>query len=162
MIIDPIIAANKRILITSNGKINPPSPGLKYTHYSPNAYIILIEQEILELEGTLKTLYQKFGSQKKKIGLIHTHSQLEIPKIMIEDPRLLLIDLSNFELSFNDQDVNSKKVAHGLFDALRKMDLNKIEIVFVEGIAESLEGLAVMNRLRKAASEIIISRPKKP
>lgn len=49
----------------------------------------------------------------------------------------------------------AEEVAHGLFKALRDLDDVAVDIIFVEGITEDKEGLAVMNRLRKAAAEIV-------
>jgi L-threonylcarbamoyladenylate synthase len=46
-------------------------------------------------------------------------------------------------------------VARELFRALRLADELKVAFVVVEGVREEAEGLAVMNRLRKAASQIV-------
>ena len=45
-------------------------------------------------------------------------------------------------------------VARGLFAALRQSDTIGVEAIVVEGVTEEREGMAVMNRLRKAASVI--------
>ena len=45
-------------------------------------------------------------------------------------------------------------VARGLFAALRDLDSAGVRVILVEGISDAHEGLAVMNRLRKAASEV--------
>lgn len=53
---------------------------------------------------------------------------------------------------------DTKSVAHGLFSALRALDLLKADIIYVEAIpqVDGEEGIAdaVMNRLRKAASSV--------
>jgi len=48
-----------------------------------------------------------------------------------------------------------KSIAHGLFSALRELDQRAVDVIYVEGI-EDKGGIAaaVMNRLRKAATEI--------
>ncbi|KAF9896841.1 hypothetical protein BX616_006662 [Lobosporangium transversale] len=46
-------------------------------------------------------------------------------------------------------------VARELFRGLRYLDDQHVDCIFVEGISEEDEGLAVMNRLRKAASRTI-------
>jgi L-threonylcarbamoyladenylate synthase len=48
------------------------------------------------------------------------------------------------------------EVAQGLFKMLRDMDDAGVEVILIEGVSEEKEGLAVMNRLRKAASRLII------
>ncbi|KAK3329766.1 DHBP synthase RibB-like alpha/beta domain-containing protein [Apodospora peruviana] len=51
------------------------------------------------------------------------------------------------------QDV--KAVAHGLFAALRELDRQGADVIFVEGVSDGDDiAAAVMNRLRKAASDI--------
>lgn len=50
---------------------------------------------------------------------------------------------------------DAKSVAQGLFSALRELDRRKPDLIFVEGIPDQDDiAAAVMNRLRKAASEI--------
>jgi L-threonylcarbamoyladenylate synthase len=46
-------------------------------------------------------------------------------------------------------------IAHGVFSALRDLDRRGADIIFVDGIEDNIDiAGAVMNRLRKAASEI--------
>ncbi|KAK0733963.1 telomere recombination-domain-containing protein, partial [Lasiosphaeria miniovina] len=46
-------------------------------------------------------------------------------------------------------------VAHGLFAALRELDRREADVIFVEGVSDGEDiAAAVMNRLRKAASDI--------
>ncbi|KAH9902125.1 DHBP synthase RibB-like alpha/beta domain-containing protein [Xylariomycetidae sp. FL2044] len=50
---------------------------------------------------------------------------------------------------------DTRSIAQGLFSALRELDRRGADIIFVEGTVDDEDiGAAVMNRLRKAASEI--------
>ncbi|KAI1335631.1 DHBP synthase RibB-like alpha/beta domain-containing protein [Xylariaceae sp. FL0016] len=50
---------------------------------------------------------------------------------------------------------DTRSIAQGLFSALRELDRRGADIIFVEGTADDEDiGAAVMNRLRKAASQI--------
>ncbi|KAH9215558.1 DHBP synthase RibB-like alpha/beta domain-containing protein [Leptodontidium sp. 2 PMI_412] len=50
---------------------------------------------------------------------------------------------------------DTKDIAHGLFSALRELDLREVDVVYVEGIEDEGDiAAAVMNRLRKAATKI--------
>ena len=50
---------------------------------------------------------------------------------------------------------DTRSIAQGLFSALRELDRRGAHVIFVEGIGDSEDiGAAVMNRLRKAASQI--------
>ena len=62
-------------------------------------------------------------------------------------PTARLLDLSIGE--------DTRSIAQGLFSALRELDKRGAHVIFVEGIGDSEDiGAAVMNRLRKAASQI--------
>jgi L-threonylcarbamoyladenylate synthase len=52
-------------------------------------------------------------------------------------------------------DKNVKYLAKNLFKKFREFDNKRIDIIIVEGVKEKGLGLALMNRLKKAASEII-------
>ena len=54
----------------------------------------------------------------------------------------------------------STTIAANLFKMLRKCDFYGYETVFVEGFPESELGLAIMNRLKKAAEYSIIELDK--
>ena len=48
-----------------------------------------------------------------------------------------------------------EEIGRGLFAALRELDDAGVDVIHVEGIEEVHEGLAIMNRLRKAASVVV-------
>ncbi|KAH8676411.1 DHBP synthase RibB-like alpha/beta domain-containing protein [Tricladium varicosporioides] len=53
----------------------------------------------------------------------------------------------------------TKDIAHGLFSALRDLDQENADVIYVEGIEDEGDiAAAVMNRLRKAASVIVKER----
>ncbi|OAA33028.1 translation initiation protein Sua5 [Moelleriella libera RCEF 2490] len=59
------------------------------------------------------------------------------------------------ELFDLDLGEDAKGIAQGLFSALRALDRRQVDIIFVDGIDDELDiAAAVMNRLRKAASDI--------
>ena len=108
------------------------SPGILYTHYSPKAKVVLV----LPVKG--KTFLQSANKllREKKAGVISFTK-----KIGAEE-----------EVFFaNDLDA----MAQGLFSAFRDFDEKGVEVVVVEGVPEEGLGLAIMNRLARAASEII-------
>ncbi|TAQ87681.1 hypothetical protein B7494_g3979 [Chlorociboria aeruginascens] len=50
---------------------------------------------------------------------------------------------------------DTKEIAHGLFSALRELDIRGVDVIYVEGIPDEGDiAEAVMNRLRKAATII--------
>ena len=135
---------------------NPQSPGLKYKHYSPKAELILIEGSIKYLEEKIISLYSKYRLRKNIIGIIHTHKNIQIPSEILNDLKCKIIYLGSLDSDIDsDNSINADKIAEGLFSTLRAVDNQNIDLVIVEGISDEKIGLAVMNRLRQAASKII-------
>jgi len=56
------------------------------------------------------------------------------------------------EIMYNEE---LQKFAKSLFKRMRELDKEKVDVIIVEGVKEAGIGLAVMNRLRKAASRTI-------
>ena len=108
------------------------SPGTKHRHYSPRATVILVEQGQDGLEQVCKENL-KFGV----VGFIG-HSRLAI-----DDAQFHSIYLGEHATDY----------AHSMYAALRDIDQRNPRVIVVEGISDSGEGAAVMDRLRRAASE---------
>jgi L-threonylcarbamoyladenylate synthase len=110
------------------------SPGTRYRHYSPNARVVLVEDAQAEaLQAALANALQ----HSARVGcLLH---QLE------PDHLPALVEVTRLSGSVADY-------AHGLFAALRALDGLGLEVIVVEGVKEQGLGVAVMDRLRRAAS----------
>ncbi|OCK79937.1 translation factor [Lepidopterella palustris CBS 459.81] len=115
----------------------PRAPGMKYRHYSPKAPVILYEASTGQ--PTVDAILEYTG-EGKRIGIIRTHSW---PLACGLPVRLWDINLGS----------GTESVARGLFSALRELDKNGVDVIFVEGIDDTDGNIAtaVMNRLRKAA-----------
>ena len=113
------------------------SPGTRYRHYSPRARVVLIEQgSSLSIEQLTKE-YLTQGS----VGLIgHT-------PVDVSDKNFHAIYLENSATDY----------ARSIYGALRELDEKNASVILVEGISEEGEGTAVMDRLRRAASEETIT-----
>jgi len=111
------------------------SPGTRYRHYSPRAKVVLIES------GS-RDFIERVCRQRLKAGAVgfigHTH--VEINDELFHS--LLLAD-------------DPRSYASSIYAALREMDESNLLAIVVEGIGERGEGAAVMDRLRKAASESV-------
>ncbi len=139
-----------------SNEFRPPTPGLKYRHYSPKAEIVLVEGSKKFLEEKIVFLYFKYRIQKKLIGILHTHKNIQIPSEILNDPKCKMIYLGLRDSDIDsDNSINADKIAEGLFSTLREVDNQNIDLVIVEGISDKKIGLAIMNRLRKAATKII-------
>ncbi len=114
----------------------PQSPGMKYMHYAPKAYLILVESKLGKNDFSTEVATLSLNENPDLIGVISFSK-----KVGFEN-----------EFFFNkDIDLYAKE----LFSALRELDSRGVKKIIVEGIIDTNFGLAVMNRLRKAASKII-------
>ncbi|KAM3161184.1 Threonylcarbamoyl-AMP synthase [Lachancea thermotolerans] len=126
------------------------TPGMKYRHYSPQAKVILFapQEGNAPLEKRLENVKSVITDHARDVRGFAVLSSLTFPDNLLDDPRGIYTCLgsSNTEIQAN------------LFAYLRQVDeMPNIDIIFVEGIDEEGEGLAVMNRLRKAASNNVVS-----
>src|SRR6185295_7790526 len=109
------------------------SPGTRHRHYTPRARVILIERGPPEFIERLCREHLKEGA----VGFIgHT-------RVAIEDPLFHTIQLRN----------RAEEYAHSIYSSLRELDAMNPQLIVVEGISDEGEGTAVMDRLRRAASQ---------
>ncbi len=123
----------------------PRSPGMKYKHYSPNAMVILVEGSNDFKSKRINELADLYFNKGKKIG------------IMITDSLSGHVD-SKYNVRVMGDTNDLQKIAASLYSLLRELDSLNINIIIVEGITRTGLGFAIMNRLEKAADEIITEK----
>jgi L-threonylcarbamoyladenylate synthase len=117
----------------------PLSPGMKYKHYSPKAKVTIVDAD--------SESYVKFVNSKKADGVFALCFE--------DDAPLLLVPY----IVFGTED-NSECQAQKLFDSLREFDLLGAKKVYARMPSTDGVGLAVCNRLLRAAGFDVI-KPKK-
>ncbi|MFI8687702.1 L-threonylcarbamoyladenylate synthase [Rossellomorea sp. NPDC077527] len=122
------------------GKGAPKSPGMKYTHYAPDAPVYLVD-------GTREDL-QWFVDEKKQEGLKVGVLTTEESKDWYQADMILPVGRRD----------NLNTVAQHLYDTLRAFNRSDVDIIFAEMFPEEGVGLAIMNRLQKAAGYRVIRR----
>ncbi|RKQ34386.1 L-threonylcarbamoyladenylate synthase [Oceanobacillus halophilus] len=126
VMIDPALA---------NKKEKPKAPGMKYRHYSPDVPMLLVE-------GSAKMIQNVTDQERelgKKVGILASKQTAELLK-------------ADEILSLGE---NIHEIATHLYDGLRKFKQGDVDIIVCEAFSEEGIGQAVMNRLKKAASESI-------
>ena len=113
------------------------APGMKYKHYAPNAQVIVIEGSHEKVREKIKELLNEYKRKGIKVGVMATGDFYDADAY---------INLGNSE----------EEIARNLFRALRELDKSGVDIILAEGVEEKGLGLAVMNRLRKAAGYKIV------
>jgi len=112
------------------------SPGKYPQHYSPRARVIVVEDGPGQVDNALRTASET-AAQSKNIGILAKHEHADAYKGM------------NVKVLGPSGD--SRICASRLFYILREFDAEGVDVIIAEGISEKGLGLAVMNRLRKAA-----------
>ncbi|KAJ3326200.1 hypothetical protein HDV06_000076 [Boothiomyces sp. JEL0866] len=131
----PNLLVYRKDFVDKNLEDAPSTPGMKYRHYTPNGTVIVVENTGSNGQlSAIKDIFLKYPNDK--IGVLKTG----------------LKEKFNLEIDLGD---TAELVARNLFGGLRDMEKLGATVIIVQGISEDNEGLAVMNRLRKAAKYCI-------
>ncbi|PJF19864.1 putative YwlC [Paramicrosporidium saccamoebae] len=118
----------------------PATPGMKYRHYSPTSPLLLFHGTD---EAKLDEAISKFIKQE-------LNSDHRIARLTIRSQSAITDDCYfEFPLSTTG---DREEIARNLFSALRAADSVNPTLIVAQSIEENDEGLAIMNRLSKAAS----------
>ncbi|NLC44409.1 MAG: threonylcarbamoyl-AMP synthase [Clostridiales bacterium] len=120
----------------------PLSPGMKYSHYAPIAPVTLIRGDYLKLIGFMNQEAGRLEDEGKRVGILATDQTLRSCN-------------HGIRLSLGDREKPSE-LAFNLFARLREFNHLEVDAILAEGIDEKEEGLAVMNRMARAAGFHII------
>lgn len=127
---------------TLDAETAPKAPGMKYRHYSPEAPVIVVTgEDPNKIFEKIMELIQTYTLQNKKIGLLVPGESIAAYP-------------SDFKYEIGTRE-NPETVARNLFHGLRWLDSQGVDLIIAEGYQETGVGRAVMNRLSKAAREII-------
>lgn len=122
--------------------VAPRSPGMKYTHYAPKAMVIVVDGPDIEMVQKINSLAYEYAEEGNRVGVMATaenRGSYLAPVVLELGPRA---DLA--------------KVAAALFGTLRSFDQHEVDIVLAEALPEVGIGVAIMNRLRKAAGGRVV------
>lgn len=114
------------------------SPGMRYRHYAPRGQVTLLRGEESRVVSALQTLYHQAEADGKRACVLCFSEH--VAALSACHPH----DLGSI--------AHPEQVAHRLFDTLRRLDEEGMEAIFSEVVAPEGVGLAVMNRLGRAAA----------
>ena len=126
--------------------LKPKAPGMKYTHYSPKAEVILVKGETTAVADEINRLAAEDMAHGLKTGVMATGETKDLYKADI------ILSLGSRE--------RPEEIGANLFKYLRKFDFLGAERVYSEVFSEEGEGMAIMNRLNKAAGYCVIDLDK--
>jgi L-threonylcarbamoyladenylate synthase len=113
------------------------SPGMKYKHYAPKAQILVVEGEPEKVRRKVQELASARMKPGVKVGILATSESA--PGYHADVVKVV------------GSRAEPRSVAKNLFKILRELDAEGVDFAVAEGIEPVGIGLAVMNRLRKAA-----------
>ncbi len=118
-------------LASGAGEGPAPSPGLKHRHYAPRARIVLVDGAPGEVREKMELLSRRFRGKSVAALVSAAHPPRSIPARRLgRDPRT---------------------AAHRLFAALRDLDREGMDVILVENFGTRGLGLAIRDRLERAA-----------
>lgn len=120
----------------------PKSPGMKYTHYAPEAEVTVFCGEVHAVRAEIEKRVADGLVRGIKPGV------MTVEEIGIEFDRAQVISLG----SFSQPDI----AASLLFKSLRAFDRLGVDEVYAVGFEDSGIGKAIMNRLIKAAGHRVV------
>lgn len=134
----------------------PTTPGMKYRHYSPSVPVTLLLTLSRPPDGVKSSYAPDYLASLKntrsdltrplKIGLLSPAdsplAEYSLPTDGLEWRRYPLGPATDLAL-----------IARGLFDGLLTLEHDGVDMILIEEVDQIQEGLAVMNRVKKAAGE---------
>lgn len=114
------------------------SPGMRYRHYSPDGQVTLVEGAEADVVAALRLLTAHAAAQGHRACVMCFSEHLDA-----------LADCHPHDIGHRE---NPAEVAHRLFDTLRRLDEEQMDVIFSEVVPPQGVGLAVMNRLGRAAA----------
>lgn len=134
-IVDPALGASNKDMI-------PKSPGQKYRHYAPKAQMILVSGDQNNVIDEINRLTSRSELEGMKVGIMCcTENKGSYSAYRIAD-------MGSFE--------DKKMIAHNLFHIIRDLDRSMVDLIICEAVGDDEIGLAIMNRLLKAAGGKLI------
>lgn len=123
----------------------PRAPGMKYTHYAPVAPMTLIEGDYAFICETLPQKAVESIARGQKVGALVSAETLPLLP-----PEVVAVSYGSRQ--------KPDDIAANLYTALRFFDDKQVNLIWGEGIGEDGIGLAVMNRMRKAAGQRVVKQ----
>ena len=131
---DAIEAVIGPVRTTADAALRQRSPGTRYRHYSPKARVLLLQSPDPAIWHATLADARQHG---RCVGCLLYRMELgDVP------PGVTVIRAGSCLEDY----------ARALFSALRALDAQGVDIILVEGVTEEGIGLAIMDRLRRAAS----------
>ena len=140
--INPEIELDKALKSKPNDDFKPKAPGMKYKHYAPNAHLKIIKGKNEKTIEIINEIVENYIEKGNDVAILTTDENLN----KFNNGKVISLGSEN----------DLKEIAKNLFEALRKCDDLGVQYILCQGFEENGVGLAIMNRLNKAAGYDIL------
>lgn len=120
----------------------PKAPGMKYAHYAPDAPMYIVKGATDKVAKKINELTRDAEAEGKRVGVLAASTNGH------------LYD-SDVVVGFGDE-ANLDEIGANIFHALRELDRMRLDVIYSEAVDEVGIGVAIMNRMKKAAAQRII------
>lgn len=125
-----------------NEKAAPRSPGMKYRHYSPKAEMYIVVGDLEQIVTKILQVEAEYRKRGIHVGILATDQT--------SDRYSGCLAISSGDRRRPDT------IASNFFGVLRKFDKMDVSVILAEAVDTNGLGLAIMNRMEKAAGYNII------
>ncbi len=125
------------------------SPGMKYNHYAPKAPALLVEGQPPDIFEQLTSLAVELQAEGEIVGLM-------VSQEMVRYWQERAIDTGKWQIMCMGSRRNLEEIAANIYRGLRDLDNTNATRILLEGVPTSGLGLAIMNRLTKAAGHRVV------
>ena len=131
------------VLTAGRGELRVPlSPGMKYRHYAPRAELILFKGSPPKIGRKMADVCHRLADEGRSVGVLCTAENSGY--------------FHRGQIRVLGRQADLQEVAASFYRALRDLDRSGVDVILGEGFREEEPlGLALMNRLQKAADQII-------
>ena len=140
--IDSNIEIDSALKSKPTENFKPKAPGMKYRHYAPKAHLKIIKGKNEKTIEIINEILENYIEKGNDVAILTTDENLN----KFNGGKVISLGSEN----------NLNEIAKNLFETLRKCDDLGVQHILCQGFEEKGVGLAIMNRLNKAAGYDIL------
>lgn len=134
----PRVYIDPAVMEKNTSDLKPKAPGMKYRHYAPKAPVKIISGDLKKTIEKINDMMQNYIEENLKVGIMATEETKNL--------------YSGGEVISLGSRKKLETVAQNLFKVLRDLDDREVDVILAESFEEQGIGIAIMNRLKKAAA----------
>ena len=131
-----------RTILDGNSPEKPKAPGMKYRHYAPRGEMVIVEGKMPAVTTCIRESVHAALQAGISCGILCTEETKDL--------------YSEGYIRCAGSRENEEELARSIFEILRSFDEQGIEKIWAESLPACGVGMAVMNRLMKAAGHRVI------